>query len=68
MPVTVDVDNFLQAETARMFDSFLALTGGVNEWFRYRSPTPVESQPVIRMNRDTLYSTAVVDVSRRATR
>ena len=29
-----------------------------------RAPTPVEHQPVIRMNRDTLYSVAVVDISR----
>ena len=30
MAVTVSVDSFLEAETARMFDSFLALTGGVS--------------------------------------
>jgi hypothetical protein len=67
MPVGVNVDNFREAETARMFDSFLALTGGVNRWFHYRTPTPVDNQPVIGMNRDTLYSTAVVDISQGAT-
>ena len=30
-------------------------------------PTPVEHQPVIRMNRDTLYSVAVADISEGAT-
>lgn len=63
MSVHVNVDTFRRAETARMYDSILALTGGVNRWMHYRAPTPVENQPVIRMNRDTLYSTAVVDIS-----
>lgn len=67
MSVRVNVDNFRAAETARMFDQILALAGGVNHWFHFRAPTPVENQPVIRMNRDTLYSTNVVDVNAGAT-
>ena len=63
MATAVNVDNFARAESARMFDNTLALSGGVNRWFHYREPTPVESQPVMRMNRDTLYSGAVVDIS-----
>ena len=59
----VNVDNFRQAETALMFDRQLAMTGGINRWFHYRTPTAVDAQPVIRMNRDTLYSGAVVDIS-----
>jgi len=58
----VNVDNFVRAETARMFDNVLALTGGVNRWYHYREPTPLDRQPVIRMNRDTLYSGAIVDI------
>jgi hypothetical protein len=50
-----------------MFDNQLAMAGGVNEWFHYRAPTPVDAQPVIRMNRDTLYSGAIVDISQGAT-
>lgn len=61
--VKVNVDNFRAAETALMFDNQLALTGGVNRWFHYRKPTPVDNQPVIRMNRDTLYSGSIVDIS-----
>lgn len=61
--VPVNVDNFARAETARMLDNTLALTGGVNRWFHYREPTPVEQQPVIRMNRDTLCSGAIVDMA-----
>lgn len=66
MAVPVNVDNFVRAETARMFDNALSLSGGVNRWYHYREPTPVESQPVIRMNRDTLYSAAIVDISKGA--
>ena len=67
MSVPVTVDNFRAAETAKMFVGFLAMSGGVNEWFHYREPTSVDAQPVIRMNRDTLYSTSVVDISEGAT-
>lgn len=59
----VNVDNFRAAETARLFDESLKLTGGINQWFHYRKPTGVDNQPVIRMNRDTLYSGAIVDIS-----
>jgi hypothetical protein len=65
--VRVNVDNFARAESDRMFGSFSAEAGGVNRVSHRRSPTPVENQPVIRMNRDTLYSAAVVDVSGGAT-
>ena len=59
----VNVDNFVRAETDRMFAAIQAQAGGVNRWFHYREPTPVDQQTVIRMNRDTLYSGAVVDLS-----
>jgi hypothetical protein len=67
MTVRVSTDNFVRAETARMFDDFISRAGGVNRFFHFRTPTPVDRQPVIRMNRDTLYSAAVVDVSGGAT-
>ncbi len=63
MATHVNVDNYVRAETARMFDGLLAMTGGVNEWFHYRAPTAIDAQPVIRMQRDTLYSVAIVDIS-----
>jgi hypothetical protein len=59
----VNVDNYERAETAAMFDNQLAMSGGINQWIHFRVPTPVDQQPVIRMNRDTLYSGAVVDIS-----
>src|SRR5262249_20606843 len=65
--IQVSADNFVRAETARMFGSIVADAGGVNVWRHNRTPTPIDHQPVIRMNRDTLYSSAVVDISAGAT-
>lgn len=59
----VSVDNFARAETARMFDGTLAQSGGVNRWVHLRAPVPLDRQSVIRMNRDTLYSGAIVDIA-----
>ena len=63
MAERVYVDNFRAAETARLFDDSLKLMGGINQWLHFRNPTGADNQPVIRMNRDTLYSAAIVDIS-----
>ena len=63
----VNVTNFERAETDRMFAAIQAQAGGVNQLFHNRAPTPVDRQTVIRMNRDTLYSGAIVDISAGAT-
>lgn len=63
MPVTVDIDNYATAEVASQVDRFVGLGALVNEWIHFRRPTPLDQQSVIRMNRDTLYSLAVVDIS-----
>jgi hypothetical protein len=67
MAVPVNVDNFVRAETDRMFASLLERCAGVNRFDHARAPAPIDQQPVIRMNRDTLYSYAVVDISEGAT-
>ena len=67
MAVAVSVENFVRAETDRMFSVLQAQAGGVNRLGHNRTPTPIEDQPVIRMNRDTLYSMAIVDISEGAT-
>ncbi|MGB3706890.1 DUF1214 domain-containing protein [Gordonia sp. (in: high G+C Gram-positive bacteria)] len=59
--------NYVRIESARMFAGITAFAGGTNKWGHYRVPTPIDQQTVIRMNRDTLYSAAIVDVSRGAT-
>ena len=65
--VPVTVDNFVRAATDLEFDKYRALAGGVNRFVHVREPTPVERQPTIRMNRDTLYSIALIDISEGAT-
>ena len=65
--IPVTIDNFIRAATDVEFDKYISLVGGVNKFFHFRAPTPVENQPTIRMNRDTLYSMAVGDISEGAT-
>ncbi len=67
MPIEVTVDNYARAEVAFQADRFLATGAGVNDWTHIRRPTPIDRQSVIRMNRDTLYSVAVTDISQGAT-
>jgi hypothetical protein len=50
-----------------MFAGLVATAGGVNRWRHIRVPNPVDTQPVVRMNRDTLYSSALVDLAGGAT-
>ena len=59
----VTIDNFARAETDRMFRDLQDRAGGVNVLHHSRQPTAIDAQTVIRMNRDTLYSMAVTDIS-----
>ncbi|MGY6250734.1 DUF1254 domain-containing protein [Bosea thiooxidans] len=59
--VPVNIDNFKRAET----DFYMAKTvnaGGLGKFVHTRAPTPIDNQPVVRMNRDTLYSQALFDL------
>ena len=60
-------ETYCRAESDRTFHNASKLTGGVNRFFHFRDVTPLDRQTVVRMNRDTLYSPAVVDTSRGAT-
>ena len=62
-PILVNVDNFVRAETDFQFERAVKNAGGINRWAHNRQPTPLDKQFVIRMNRDTLYSSAIVDLS-----
>lgn len=53
-------------ETSRQILKSQSLVG-VNSFLHKRQLTPTDNQPVVRMNRDTYYSMAVVDVSKGAT-
>ena len=66
-PQRVDAVNFIRAESDPYFDDLVARSGGVNRWHHAREPTPIDKQAVVRMNRDTLYSDAILDVSQGAT-
>lgn len=65
--VPVSVDNFIRAATEIEMGKYLGMSGGVNRLFHIRQPTRIDQQPTIRMNRDTLYSMAVIDISEGAT-
>lgn len=67
MSVHVNVDNFALAETHRMMHDLQRDAGGVNRFLHNRRPADIDKQTVIRLNRDTLYSFAVVDISAGAT-
>ena len=65
--VPVTIDNYVRAETARMFDGTVESAGGSNRFVHNRVPTPIDKQNVIRMNRDTLYSQGIFDISQGGT-
>jgi hypothetical protein len=62
----VNALNFVRAETNRMFADIARNAGGTGIWTHNRVPTPLDEQTVIRMNRDTLYSFVVADLSQGA--
>jgi len=59
-PVTID--NFAQAESDLYFGNAIKEAGGIGKFFHNRAPVALDKQLVIRMNRDTLYSSAVFDL------
>lgn len=63
-PIIVTEENFAQAYTNLRFASIIEAAGGLNT-FRIMAVPPSDpaKQFVVRMNRDTLYSTSVFDVS-----
>ena len=59
-PVTWDT--FVRAESDKYFKSYADL-GGFGKFYNIRQPTPIDAQKIIRMNRDTLYSFGVFDLT-----
>ena len=62
----VTPETYIRAETDRQFGIVVKMAGGVNKTFHFRRPTPLDKQNIVRMNRDTLYSMAIVDTSQGA--
>ena len=60
-PVTVTLDNFIRAET----DVYLRKSvedGGLGKLRHRRNLADIDKQDVVRMNRDTIYSSGVFDL------
>jgi hypothetical protein len=60
-PVPVTADNFPRAESDLYFGGVVK-NGGFGKFDHTREPAPLDKQTVIRLNRDTLYSSAVFDL------
>jgi hypothetical protein len=58
-PVTVD--NFIRAESDLYFRNVVK-EGGLGKFAHRREPAAIDNQTVIRLNRDTLYSSALFDL------
>jgi hypothetical protein len=65
--IPVTIDNFIRAATDIEFAKYVALGGGVNRLYHFRDMMPVDAQTTVSANRDTLYTTAIVDISEGAT-
>ena len=63
----VTPETYIRAESDRQFGVIAKMAGGVNRFYHFRRPTPLDKQNVVRMNRDTLYSMGIVDTSKGAT-
>jgi len=58
----VTVDNFVRAETDTTLGRYVK-QGAFGKFLHIRIPTPIDKQDVIRMNRDTIYSAGVFDLT-----
>ncbi len=59
-PVTWDT--FVRAESDKYFKSYAA-AGAFGKFFNIRQPTPIDQQKVVRMNRDTMYTFGIFDLT-----
>jgi len=60
--VPVTVDNFVRAETDLYVAALAKQSGGLGKLLHRREPASIDHQTVIRLNRDTFYSSAVFDL------
>jgi hypothetical protein len=61
--VIVNADNFARAEIHRMFGDIQRDAGGVGVFRNKRQPASIDEHTIIRLNRDMLYSFAIVDLA-----
>jgi len=60
--IPVTADNFPRAESDLYFAGLLRDSGGIGKFNHRREPARIDNQTVIRLNRDTLYSSALFDL------
>lgn len=56
-----NIDNFVRADSSLKY-----VNGEANEFVHIREPQPLDVPSAIRMNRESLYSGAIVDISKGA--
>ena len=59
--IPVTTDNFVRAESDTYLANFAKENGGLGKLVHRREPAAIDNQTVIRLNRDTLYSSVVFD-------
>jgi len=62
-PVTVNLSNYIRAESDMQLMGYAEKAGGIGKILNLREPYSVENQTTIRGNRDTLYSLGVYDLT-----
>ena len=60
-PIAVTPDNFVRAESDLYFSNIVK-DGGFGKFLHRREPAAIDNQTIIRLNRDTLYSAAIIDL------
>ncbi|MCB7135855.1 DUF1214 domain-containing protein [Cellulosimicrobium marinum] len=64
MTTTVTPETYIRAEVDGRFAVFQQRAGGrINAFYLIERPVPTDEQPVVRMNRDTLYGGGVIDTA-----
>ena len=66
-PIPVTIKNYIRAESDVQMSGYAKKAGGVGKLLHMREPYSVEDQTTIRGNRDTLYTGAVIDLTKPAT-
>lgn len=62
--IEVNAFNYVKAKTATQFDLYLARAGGeMNSFSHGRNLVSIDTRSSRRLNRDTLYSVALIDIS-----
>jgi len=61
-PESVTIDNFVRAESDMYLGAFLKESGALGKFSHRREVASIDNQTVVRLNRDTLYSSAVFDL------